>query len=169
MPSSSSSARIGAIVSLAGVALIMPGFFLPMFTESNPQIPGSAHPVFEWQAANVDSLNLGLTVLFGLLAALPFLGMILVLGTSLAALYRIHAPEHFIHSAEIVSLRRVAAGWGLAIQLLFDVVVFQLFLIGYARIDIAWGFVVVLIGFIVTVIGACVVTSHQSHERTNHS
>ncbi len=169
MPTSSSSARIGAVVSLVGVALIMLGFFLPMFTQSNPQVPGSAHPVFEWQAVTVDSLNLGLTVLFGLLAALPFLGMILVFGTSSAALYHIHAPEHFIHAPAIVSLRRVAAGWGLAIQLLFDVLVFQLFLIGYDRIDMAWGFVVVLIGFIVTVIGACVVPSHHSHERANHS
>jgi hypothetical protein len=134
-----------------------------MFTQSNPQVPGSAHPVYEWQAVNVDSLNVSLTVLFAFLAALPLLGMLIVLGTSIAALSRIHTPEHFIHAPKIVSLKRTGAGWGLAIQLLFDVIVFQIYLIGYARTDIAWGLVVVLSGFIVTVIGAFVVKSPQSH------
>jgi len=49
MLSSLSSSRIRAVVSLAGVALSIVGFFLPMFTESNPGVPGSAHPVYEWQ------------------------------------------------------------------------------------------------------------------------
>ncbi len=89
-------------------------------------------------------LELGLTAFLGFLAVLPLLSMLLILGTSSAALYRIHSPEHFIHSPEIVSLRRVTAGVGLAFQLLFDVLVFQIFLIGYARTDIAWGLVVVL-------------------------
>jgi hypothetical protein len=93
---------------------------------------------------------------------LPLLGMLIVLETSVAALSRIHGPD-------IGSLKRVVAGWGLAIQLLFDVFVFQLFLIGYDRIDIAWGFVVVLIGFIVTLIGASVGVSRQGHERANQS
>jgi len=150
-------------MSLAGVALIVLGFFLPMSTQSNPQVPGSAHPVYEWQAVIVASLNMSLTVLFAFLAALPLLGMLIVLGTSIAALSRIHTSDHFIHAPEIVSLKRGVAGWGLAIQLLFDVFVFQIFLIGYNRIDFAWGFVVVLIGFIVTVIGTWVVKSHQSH------
>jgi hypothetical protein len=139
-------------------------FFLPMFTQSNPQVLGSAHPVYEWQAINVDPLNMSLTVLFAFLAALPLLGMLIVLGMSIAVLSRIHTQEYFIHAPEIVSLKRVVTGGGLAIQLLFDVFVFQLFLIGNDRIDIAWGFVVVLIGFIVTVIGAFVVKSHQSQE-----
>ena len=42
MLSFSFSPRTGAIVSLAGVALILLGFFLPMFTQSNPQVAGSA-------------------------------------------------------------------------------------------------------------------------------
>jgi uncharacterized membrane protein len=160
MQSYPSSPRIGAMVSLAGVALIILGFFLPMFTESNPQVPGSAHPVYEWQTVTRVASLPGWFALVGSLAALPLLGMLIVLGTSIAALYRIHSPEHFIHSPEIVSLRRIAAGWGLAVQFLFDALVFEMFLIGYGRIDIAWGFVVVLIGFIVIVLGAFVVESH---------
>src|SRR5256885_17089402 len=49
MLSSLSSSRVRAVVSLAGIALCLVGFFLPMFTESNPGVPGSAHPVYEWQ------------------------------------------------------------------------------------------------------------------------
>jgi hypothetical protein len=61
----SSSPRIGAMVSLAGVALTLLGYFLPMFTQSNPQVPGSAHGVYEWQAINLSS-NLVLTTLHGI-------------------------------------------------------------------------------------------------------
>ncbi len=155
MLSSSSSPRIGAMISLAGVALILLGFFLPMFTQSNPQVAGSAHPVYEWQVVNIAPGSLGLTALLGVLAALPLVSMLVVFGTSIAALYSIYAPEQF-------SQRRGVAVWGLAIQLLFDVFVFQLSLIGYSRIDIAWGFVVVLVGFVITVISAFVVKSYQS-------
>jgi hypothetical protein len=73
MQSSLSSSRSGAMISLAGVALIMPGPFLPLFTQSNPQL--SLHvphsPVYEWQAVTFDSLNLGLAAFLGFLAALP--------------------------------------------------------------------------------------------------
>ncbi len=164
MKATPSSPRIGALVSLAGVALIILGFLLPMFTQSNPQVPGSAHGVYEWQAINLSS-NLIVTALFASLAALPLLGMLIVCGTSVAALYLLHSPGHFIHSSPIVSLRRAAAGWGVGIQLLFDVLVFQLSLVGYARTDIAWGFVVVLVGFSISVIGAWIIPSPQKRER----
>ncbi|GAC1402632.1 MAG: hypothetical protein NVSMB49_18960 [Ktedonobacteraceae bacterium] len=164
MPSSSSSPRVGAMVSLVGVALLILGFCLPMFTQSNPQVPGSAHPVYEWQVVNDDPSSVGLTALLGFLAALPLVSMLVVFGTSIEALYRIHTPDHYVHAPRIVSLRGAAAVWGLAIQLLFNVFTFQLLSIGYARTDIGWGFVVILMGFIVMVIGAFVVKSHQRHE-----
>ena len=140
-----SSPRIGSIVSLMGVALIIIGFFLPMFTGSNPQVPGSAHPVYEWQTVSVIGSPLGLVV-FSLLAALPLLGMLIVLGVSIMGLYRIHSPE-------IVFLKRSTAAWALAIQFLFDFFVYLISLIGYGLTVIAWGFVVVLIGFVVMLVG----------------
>src|SRR2546430_11797261 len=57
MLSSLSSPRIRAVVSLAGIALCLVGFFLPMFTESNPGVPGSAHPVYEWQVLTLPATN----------------------------------------------------------------------------------------------------------------
>ena len=146
MPSASSSPCIGAMVSLAGVALILLGFFLPMFTQSNPQVPGSAHPVYDWQAATVVSGFPVVFVLFGFLAALPVISMLIILATSIAALFHVSLPR-------FVLLKRGIAGWGLAIQFLFDIIVFQIFGIGYNRIDIALGFVIVLIGFIVMFVG----------------
>ena len=161
MPSSSSSPRMGAIVNLAGVALILLGFFLPMFTESNPQVPGSAHPLYEWQIVPVNS-GFPLFALFAVPVALPLLGMLIILATSVAALFSVPLPR-------LVGLKRTAAGGGLAIQLVFDFFVFQLISIGYARIDIAWGFVVVLIGFLITVIGTFVVEAHENQKRAKYS
>jgi decaprenylphospho-beta-D-ribofuranose 2-oxidase len=74
MLSSLSSSRIRAVVSLAGVALSSVGFFLPMFTESNPGVPGSAHPVYEWQVV----LRLASSsVLAGSFAVLSLLGVLI--------------------------------------------------------------------------------------------
>ena len=108
---------MGAMVSLAGVGLFTLGFFLPMFTQSNPQVPGSAHPVYEWQALPY--------ALLGSLAALPLLAMLIVLVTSLAGLSGVHSPR-------LVLLKRAATGCGLASQVLFDAFVFLLNSIGYA-------------------------------------
>src|SRR5437764_10739787 len=117
MLSSLSSPRIRAVVSLAGVALSIVGFFLPMFTESNPGIPGSAHPVYEWQAV-MRLASSG--VLAGSLAALSLLGVLIVLATSIAALFTVCGPR-------LVLLKDLAAKWGLAIQLSFDFTVLQIF------------------------------------------
>ncbi len=149
MQSSSSSPRMGALVSLTGVILILLGFFLPMFTQSNPQVPGSAHPVYEWQIVPVNS-GFALLALFAVPVALPLLGMLIILAASVAALFPVRLPR-------LIRLKRAAAGGGLAIQLVFDYFVFQLLSIGYARTDIAWGFVVMPIGFAITVIGIFVV------------
>src|SRR5947209_7678426 len=149
MHSSSSSPHIGAMVSLAGVALIILGFFLPLLTQSNPQLPPTSaphYPVSEWEAVRAFSGNPGLFTLLGFLAALPLLGMLIVLGISVAGLFRIPLPR-------LILLKCAAAAWGLAFQLLFNVLVIVFFSIGNARIDIGWGFVVLLIGFIVMLVG----------------
>src|SRR6266852_8151091 len=139
MLSSLSSSRSRAVISLAGVALSIVGFFLPMFTESNPGVPGSAHPIYEWQVVMRFASS---SVLAGSLAALSLLGVFIVLATSVATLFAVCGPR-------LVLLKDLAAKWGLAIQLSFDFTVLQLLSIGSARIEIAWGFVVLLIGFMV--------------------
>src|SRR5947209_5321560 len=106
MQSSSSSPRIGVMISLAGVALIILGFFLPQLTQSNPQVPGSVHPVFEWEAVTAFFVNPGLIALLGFLAALPLLGMLIVLATSVAELFGVPLPR-------LVLLKCAAAAWGL--------------------------------------------------------
>src|SRR2546425_2877536 len=139
MLSSLSSSRIRAVVSLAGVALSIVGFFLPMFSESTPVVAGSAHPVYEWQVVMRLASS---SVLAGSFAALSLLGVLIVLATSVATLFAVFGPR-------LVLLKDLAAKWGLAIQLSFDFTVLQILSIGYARIEIAWGFVVLLIGFMV--------------------
>lgn len=139
MRSSLSYSRFRAVASLGGVALSLVGFFLPMFTESNPGVSGSAHPVYEWQVV----MRLASTsVLVGSFAALSLLAVLIVLATSVAALFAVFRPR-------LVLLKDLAAKWGLAIQLSFDFTVLQILSIGSARRAIAWGFVVLLIGFMV--------------------
>src|SRR2546428_545478 len=102
MLSSLSSSRIRAVVSLAGVALSIVGFFLPMFTESNPGVPGSAHPVYEWQVVMRLASS---SVLAGSFAALSLLGVLIVLATSVATLFAVCGPG-------LVLLKDLAAKWG---------------------------------------------------------
>src|SRR5450631_659541 len=90
MQASSLSSRVGAIISLVGAILILAGFFLPMFMQSNPQVPGSIHPVYEWQALTIVDGFPGVAILFRLLAIIPLLGMLIILATSSAALF--HLP-----------------------------------------------------------------------------
>ncbi len=106
MPSDSSSPHIGAIVSLAGVALSILGLFLPMFIESQPMVPGSVHLVYEW---SLFTPFLGVTGWF--FVTLPWLGLLIVLATSVAALLRAPLPIP-------VWVKRVAAGGGLVFQFL---------------------------------------------------
>ena len=139
MRSSLSYSRFRAVASLGGVALSLVGFFLPMFTESNPGVSGSAHPVYEWQ---VVTRLASTSVLVGSFAALSLLAVLIVLATSVAALFAVFRPR-------LVLLKDLAAKWGLAIQFSFDFTVLQILSIGSARRAIAWGFVVLLIGFMV--------------------
>ncbi len=139
MRSSLSSSHLRAIISLTGVALSIVGFFLPMFTESNPGVATSTHSVYEWQVVvRLASSN----VLVGYFAALSLLGVLVVLATSFATLFAVFGPR-------LVLLKDLAAKWGLAIQLSFDFTVLQVLSIGSARIEIAFGFVILLIGFMV--------------------
>lgn len=153
--------RIGVIVSLTGVLLIIPGFFLPLFIESIPGIPESAHPLYEWQAVTVLRGFPVYDALLKFFAILPLLGTLIVLATSIAALFRASSPRR-------VLLKRVAtvvAGVGLGIQVFLQVFLFLIHSIGYGRIEIASGFVVVPIGFIVSVIGVLL----QSFRGTSYS
>ena len=154
MLSASSSSRPGAIINLVGAAIIVIGFFLPMFMQSNPQLPGSIHPIYEWQAVQI-STNTIVTVLFGLGAALPLLAMLIILGTSVAALFRTQ-----IQPPGLILLKRIAAIVGLVLQLSFETIIYLLSQIGYARTDISWGFIVMPIGFLVLVISVFFVEQH---------
>ena len=95
------SARIGAILSLLGGALIIYGvFFLPMVFGYGG---GSATPHSEWDVGNAFSL-VGVVLL-----ALPLLSVLFVLGTSAASFFRKLSPG-------IVTWRRIAALVGLISQ-----------------------------------------------------
>jgi hypothetical protein len=158
MPSSlsSSSSRAGALVCLAGVALILLGFFLPLFTASNPQVPGGTHPVYEWQ-----DIGYGFSLefwLLGVFAALPVLGILIILTTSLAALFRVPFPQ-------LVRLKRAAAGGGLALQLFLEIIVYVTSSIGYDSIEIASGFVVIPLGFLITMMGVFIVEAASDEGR----
>src|SRR5258708_15825536 len=144
MRSSLSSSRVRVVVSLAGVALSLVGFFLPMFTESNPGVPGSAHLIYEWQVVMRFASS---SVLAGSLAALSLLGVLIVLATSVTTLFAVCGPR-------LVLLKDLAAKWGLAIQLSFVFTVFGFLSIVSARLEISWVFVVLLIGFIVIFVSA---------------
>src|SRR5258707_109108 len=135
MQSSLSSSRIRALVSLAGVALSLVAFFLPMLTESNPGVPGNAHPLYEWHVVMRLASS---SVLAGSFAALSLLAVLIVLATSVAAFFTVCGPR-------LVLLKDLAAKWGLAIQLSFDFTVLQISSMGSARRATAWGFVALLI------------------------
>jgi len=95
------TARLGAILSLLGGALVIYGvFFLPMVFGHGG---GDFEPTSEWTVANAFSLA-GVVVL-----ALPLLAVLLVLGTSAASLFGALSPA-------MVTWRRRAALGGLVIQ-----------------------------------------------------
>jgi FAD/FMN-containing dehydrogenase len=108
-----------------------------MFTESAPSVPDSAHPIYEWQAV----LTLGsVSVVAGALAVLSFLTALIVLATSIATRFIACGPR-------LTFLKDLAAMWGLVIQLSLDFLVLHVLSMGDAHWEIAWGFVVLLIGF----------------------
>jgi FAD/FMN-containing dehydrogenase len=144
MLSSLSLPRRRAVVGLAGSALCIVGFFLPMLTESVPGVPHSAHSVFEWQIVlNLESAS----ALASTLAVLSLLALLVVLGTSAATWFTACGPR-------LTLLKDLAATWGLAIQLSLDFLVLHVLSLGNAQTEVAGGFVIVLIGFSVILASA---------------
>ncbi len=139
-----SSRRAGAIVSLVGVGLMALGLMLPLFIQSNPQVPNSAHGVYEWQIVSIGSSLLN--VVLSIAALLPVVAAVLVLITSVMALRGNPVLQ-------LTWLIRTAAVVGLAIQVLFEIFVYVISQIGYARTDIALGFWGVPLGLLIMVIG----------------
>jgi decaprenylphospho-beta-D-ribofuranose 2-oxidase len=139
MFSSFSTPRLRALVRLAGSALCVLGFFLPMFTESTPDSPRSAHPVYEWQVVTRLANS---NVLASALVVFTVLGVLIVVSTSVATWFTAFGPR-------LALLNDLAATWGLAVQLSLDFIVLQSLSMGAAHSDIASGFVLLLIGFLV--------------------
>jgi decaprenylphospho-beta-D-ribofuranose 2-oxidase len=137
MLASLSPARLRALVRLAGGALCLVGLCLPILTESALGVPGSGQPLYEWQV--VLSLASS-SVVASALAALSLLAVLLVLATSVATWFTICGPR-------LALANDLAATWGLAIQLSLDFLILHVLSLGNAQWEIAWGFVVPLVGF----------------------
>jgi len=132
-------ASIGAIVSIGGVALVLLGFFLPMFFI--PSNGGYQFNGWEWLSGGY----------YGLLFAPPLLPVLLVLATSAARFFR-------ELSTAMVAWRRVASIEGLIIQYMLGFYLFGIYSFGVAystgaKLDFGGGFVLVLLGFIVMSVG----------------
>jgi len=132
-------ASIGAIVSIGGVALVLLGFFLPMFFI--PSNGGYQFIGWEWLSGGY----------YGLLFAPPLLPVLLVLATSAARFFR-------ELSTAMVAWRRVASIEGLIIQYMLGFYLFGIYSFGVAystgaKLDFGGGFVLVLLGFIVMSVG----------------
>ena len=137
MQSQRLSARIGAILSLLGGALVLYGvFFLPMVFGNGG---GSATPTSEWDVATNSS-----SVTLVLLAAL-LLGVLLVLGTSAASFFRRLSPG-------MVTCRRVIAIAALIIQGPVGFVGAVFYTFSFPP-QFGAGYWLVLLGFIVMSVG----------------
>ena len=134
MQSQRLSARLGAILSLLGGALVIYGvFFLPMVFGHGG---GSLEPTSEWTVANAFSLA-GVVLL-----ALPLLSVLFVLGTSAASFFQELSPK-------IVTWRRRASIAGLVIQGVgFFMAVLYTFGGPYGA-----GLWLVLLGLVITMVG----------------
>lgn len=147
---SSSPPRTDTLVSIVGGALILLGLFLPMFTGSNSQVAGSAHPIYGWQIVLFPGLMISPFTLLDIFPALPILGMLIILITSMAALFHVPLPR-------LARLRRAAATGGLTIQIFLEIFILVISSIGYGRTEVAPGFIVIPFGFLITMIGIFIV------------
>jgi FAD/FMN-containing dehydrogenase len=129
--------RLRVILSLAGSALCIAGFFLPMFTENATGDLSSAYPVYVWQV--VVALG-SASVVASALALLSLLAALIVLVASVATWFVVCGPR-------LSAMRDLAAMWGLVIQLSLDFLVLHVLSLGNTHWEISWGFVVALIGF----------------------
>ena len=135
MPSQRLSARIGAILSLLGGALVIYGVFsLPIVFGYGG---GSATPHSELDVGN-DSGLVGVVLL-----ALSLLSVLFILGTSAASFFRKLSPG-------MVTWRRIAALAGLIIQGSVGFVEAVLYSFGF---NLGAGFWLVLLGFMVMIVG----------------
>jgi hypothetical protein len=129
------SARIGAIFSILGGALVIFGvFFLPMVFGHGG---GSLEPTSEWTVANAYSLA-GVVLL-----ALPLLAVLFVLGTSAASFFQELSPK-------IVTWRRRASIAGLIIQGVLGFFMAVLYTFGGPYGTGLW---LVILGFVVMMVG----------------
>ena len=145
----SSSLRVGAIISLLGVALIIVGvIFFPMFVISGGigNLTNAYYPRSEWFMVN-DLFRDSSTLLpvLAVLFALPMVSMLFVLVTSIAAFFRELAPG-------VIRWRRIAALAGLVIQFLLAAFTLILYSISL-HVDFGIGFGLALLGFLVMSIG----------------
>ena len=147
-PALSRPTSVKMFLSLAGVLLIVVGLFLPMLLQHNPNLPPSTpyYRVYEWTVVFNPSVPL-FTLGFGVFAAIPLLSALLVLVNTITMLLHRDSPA-------LTRLSRVMAVIGLVVQVLFDLVVYMLLGIAYAKEFIGWGLPVMLLGFIIMVIGA---------------
>ena len=137
MQSQQLSARIGAILSLLGGALVIYGmFFLPMVFGYGG---GNATPHSEWEVAHDSSL------VGAVLVALCLLSVLFVVGTSVASFFRTLSPA-------MSTWRRIAALGGLIIQgpVAFAGAVYLTFSIPP---QVGSGYWLVLLGFMLMTVG----------------
>jgi len=129
------SARIGAILSILGGALVIYGvLFLPMVFGNGG---GSLEPTSEWTVANAYSLA-GVVLL-----ALPLLSVLFVLGTSAASFFQELSPK-------IVTWRHRVSIAGLIIQGVPGFFMAYLYTFGGPYGAGLW---LVLFGFVVMTVG----------------
>ena len=141
------SSRIGAILSLLGGALVIYGvFFLPMVFGNGG---GSATPTSEWDVATNGS-SVALVLLANLL-----LGVLFVLGTSVASFFRRLSPG-------MVTWRRIIALVGLIIQGPVGFVGAIFYEFNFSP-QLGAGYWLVLLGFIVMTVGTFLNRSLQIH------
>jgi hypothetical protein len=148
MQSQRSSSLIGAVLSLLGGALVIYGvFFLPMVFGNGG---GSATtPTSEWDVATNGS-SVALVLLANLL-----LGVLFVLGTSVASFFRRLSPG-------MVTWRRIIALVGLIIQGPVGFVGAIFYEFNFSP-QLGAGYWLVLLGFIVMTVGTFLNRSLQIH------
>jgi len=139
MQLSRSSARLGAILSLLGGALVIYGvFFLPMVFGNGG---GDFTPTSEWTVVTVYFQYA--SPVAAVLLTLPLLSMLLVGGASAASLFRELSPG-------MVTWKRRAALAGLLIQAVLGSLMAVVYSFSFS---FGAGFWLVLLGFVVMMVG----------------
>jgi hypothetical protein len=138
--------RTGAIISLVGSVLVLIGvFFFPLIILSGGigNVNNAHYPKTELMI--VHNLLPSIVGWVGLLFVLPVLAVLFVLGTSIAALFQELSPG-------IIIARRVIAIAGFIIQILLSLAIYIIYSISL-HVDFAIGFVIILVGFVIAIVG----------------